>query len=180
MTFGHLKEAEKSAIKVRRIHEKVHGTLFSERELNYLQINEHDHEKTHYSAHNEDAVIWVSATLLETGLWMFQLLIRPLTDEEINSILLENRLFNRFFGVSSEATSPSYVEFKVFSSPLFHLHFPLTYSLSNLSFFSPLSNISWTSLSPFPLNRNTILRCAEKVFMSRILQEILNESFSGL
>lgn len=90
LNFGDLKVAEKSAKQVRFIHEKVTGVLDSSPP--YPQDSK-------YSANHEGAMIWVWATLTETSILMFELLVRRMTLSEKEEYYNDQKEFVRFFGI---------------------------------------------------------------------------------
>lgn len=92
MVFGDLESAIKSSRRVHAIHSRVTGV-----------INEHVGAFTPgscYEANDEDALMWVHATLLATAVDTYELLVRPLTRADKRAYYRESKRFARLFGIS--------------------------------------------------------------------------------
>lgn len=88
VTFGTRTEAAALRDHVAAIHSRVRG----------------DHP-VKYDAFSPDAQMWVLATLIATGTWIFEQVVAPLSDGERESHYREMRLFGTYFGLS-EAHGP--------------------------------------------------------------------------
>lgn len=92
MVFGDLDEAIQAARAVYAVHSRIRGVI-GERAGGL--------EATHaYDARDRSAKVWVLATLWDTSLWLFERLVRPLSDQEKAQYYAENRRFARLFGVA--------------------------------------------------------------------------------
>ncbi|MBL8740025.1 MAG: DUF2236 domain-containing protein [Myxococcales bacterium] len=102
MVFGDLDEAIQAARGVYAVHSRIRG-IIGERAGGL--------EAAHaYDARDRAAKIWVLATLWDTSLWLFERLVRPLSDAEKARYYAENRRFGRLFGVA-DSLPPSYPAF---------------------------------------------------------------------
>eukprot|EP01095_Lingulamoeba_sp_RSL-Kostka_P009264 TRINITY_DN3190_c0_g1_i2.p1 TRINITY_DN3190_c0_g1~~TRINITY_DN3190_c0_g1_i2.p1 ORF type:complete len:238 (-),score=56.09 TRINITY_DN3190_c0_g1_i2:207-920(-) len=104
MTFGELKEAEKSANIVRKIHDRINGKIESES----FPFSE-DHL---YTAHHEGGLIWVFSTLVETALFFFEMMVRNLSYEEKDGVYQNQKQFARYFGISLSSLPEDYKGFE--------------------------------------------------------------------
>jgi len=111
MTFGELDSAEKSAKQVRKIHDKVIGTLSSSPPYS---------EGAKYSANHEGAIIWVWATLVETSMMMFELIVRKMSLEEKELFYIDQKQFVRFFGVSPSVLPKSWNDFMIYTKKMWN------------------------------------------------------------
>jgi uncharacterized protein (DUF2236 family) len=105
MVFGDLDEAIGAAREVRRVHDRVQGTI-GERAGPF--------ERGHaYSAHDVGAQVWVLATLWDTSLIVFERVFRPLTDAERERYYAEGRRTAMLFGIE-DAIPPTYADFRAY------------------------------------------------------------------
>lgn len=111
LNFGDLTVAEKSAKQVRFIHDKVFGTLHP------TPLYE---ENSEYSANHQGAIIWVWATLAETALLMFELLVRKLNDEEKEEYYKDQKEFVRFFGVEPSEVPKNWNSFMEYNAKMWN------------------------------------------------------------
>ncbi|GIW71752.1 MAG: hypothetical protein KatS3mg102_1294 [Planctomycetota bacterium] len=98
MVFGDLEAALAAARRVHAIHERVRGRL-DERAGPFAAGSP-------YLANDEQALYWVQATLDDTSIQVFELLVRPLSRAEKEEYLAETRRFARLFGIP-DAVIPS-------------------------------------------------------------------------
>jgi uncharacterized protein (DUF2236 family) len=66
-----------------------------------------------YSANHEGAIIWVWATLVETSVFIFQMIVRKLSEEELVEYYEDQKIFLRYFGVRPEAAPHTWSDFVV-------------------------------------------------------------------
>jgi len=111
LSFGDLKVAEKSARQVRAIHDQVNGTL----ELTPPYPEDHK-----YTANHKDAIIWVWATLVDTSMFMFEILIRRMTLVEKEEYYLGQKEFVRFFGVDPSDVPADWTSFMEYSAKMWN------------------------------------------------------------
>lgn len=97
MVFGDLDTAIACARRVHGVHTKIRGAI-------------HEHAgkfaRGHrYEANDVDALFWVQATLIDTAVQTYELLVEPLTLAEKETYYGESRLFSALFGIP-ESTIP--------------------------------------------------------------------------
>lgn len=73
-----------------------------------------------YSAFDADAQLWVLATLIMGSVSMYRRFVGPLSDAELNQLLLENRVFGKMFGVKPDAVPDSWPEFLRYWNSMLH------------------------------------------------------------
>lgn len=95
VTFGTRGEAERLRNHVAALHEKVRGG-----------------RPVPYDAFSPDAQLWVLATLIVTGTWVFEELIQPLTPREREAHYREMRVFGSYFGLDPEYGPRTLEEFQ--------------------------------------------------------------------
>ena len=91
MVFGDLDHAVASARRVHAIHQRVSG-----------EINEPVgpyRAGRRYQANDEDALLWVHATLVDSAVQSFELTVRPLSTDEKQRYYAESRRFALLFGI---------------------------------------------------------------------------------
>ena len=84
LTFGDDPTREDALNSIRSIHTRVHGKLA-------IDVGKY-RAGTPYSAEDPDLVLWVHATLLESVLLFYELLVEPLTETERDSYCAEAAL----------------------------------------------------------------------------------------
>jgi uncharacterized protein (DUF2236 family) len=104
VTYGPRREAERATRRVRSMHTKVRGTL---------------HEPagrfpagTPYAADDPELLLWILATLVDSGMTVYQRYVRRLTPGERESLWQEYRVFGRLFGLPDEAMPRTYEDFR--------------------------------------------------------------------
>ena len=104
MAFGDLSAALASSRRVHNIHARVHG-----------EITEHVGpfvRGTPYAANDQQALLWVHATLVDTAVRVFELTVRPLSEHEKQRYLDESRVFAWLFGIPDEILWGSWQDFQ--------------------------------------------------------------------
>jgi uncharacterized protein (DUF2236 family) len=91
MSFGDLDGAVAAARRVHGIHARVRGTV-GERVGPYTPTSS-------YEANDPETLLWVHATLLDSAVRAFELVVRPLAAVEREQYLGESRRFARLFGI---------------------------------------------------------------------------------
>lgn len=103
MVFGDLDHALRSARRVHDVHVKIRGRI---------KENVGAHARgDRYEANDEQALLWVHATLLATALDVYERLVRVLTFEERECYYEESKLFGYLFGISDGVLPPTYRDF---------------------------------------------------------------------
>jgi len=92
MSFGPLEQALAAARRLHRLHESIRGTLPEE--------SGRFAEGSAYQANEIDALAWVYATLLDSSLLAYDLVLPPLSAAEREQYYAENRRAAALFGVS--------------------------------------------------------------------------------
>jgi uncharacterized protein (DUF2236 family) len=95
ITFATRAEADAMQRRVATIHAKVRGS-----------------QPVAYDAFSPAAQMWVLATLIGVGTWVFEQLVAPLTEAEREKHYREMRVFGRYFGLDSSYGPQSVAEFR--------------------------------------------------------------------
>lgn len=106
MVFGDLDHAFRSARRVHAFHSTVHGVL--EDDVGAFA------KGTPYQANDEDALLWVHATLVDTALLVFDQCVRRLEDHEKDTYWRESLRFARLFGISNRVLPSNWVDFRIY------------------------------------------------------------------
>jgi uncharacterized protein (DUF2236 family) len=91
MGFGDLDHAIAAARRVHAVHQRIVGSI-GERIGPY-------HPTSEYRANDEEALFWVHATLVDSTVLAYELLVQPLTPSERERYYLESRRFALLFGI---------------------------------------------------------------------------------
>jgi uncharacterized protein (DUF2236 family) len=103
MVFGDLDHALAAARRVHAMHTTVRGAIGED--VGRFRRGER------YAANDRDALKWVLATLVQTALDVYELLVAPLTALERETYYDESRLFGYLFGLGDDVMPGSYTEF---------------------------------------------------------------------
>lgn len=93
LTFGSSATARHAARTINRLHKHVHGTLPAAAGA-YAS-------GTPYTAHDPELLLWVQATLIDTILLMYPLLVGPLSADEQEQYYQESKAMGRLLGLST-------------------------------------------------------------------------------
>jgi uncharacterized protein (DUF2236 family) len=104
--FGSRAEADHVLAYVKRLHEKVVGTLPEDAGLTPAG--------TPYSALDPELMLWTVAVIADSAQRFFELFIRRLRDEERESLWQDYIRFAELFGMPREAAPQSYDEFRAY------------------------------------------------------------------
>jgi uncharacterized protein (DUF2236 family) len=104
MTFGHFDYAAQAARRLWGVHTRIHGTI-DERVGKF-------ESGTRYHANDEEALLWVQATLVDTAVQVYELVVRPLTDDEKEEHYIESKRFGRLFGISDRVMPATWRDFR--------------------------------------------------------------------
>ncbi len=107
MLFGNLEAAFKASRRVHTVHEMIHG-LITER------VGAYDNGSK-YDANDDDALLWVHATLWDTSVQIYELIVGKLTLEEKNRYYQESKFFAYLFGVPDRIIPPDWNEFMAYN-----------------------------------------------------------------
>lgn len=104
VTYGPRREAERATRRVRAMHGKVRGEL---------------HEAagrfpagTPYAADDPELLLWILATLVDSGMTVYQRYVRELAAAEREALWQDYRVFGRLFGLPDEAMPRDYDGFR--------------------------------------------------------------------
>lgn len=106
MVFGDLDHAFRSARRVHAFHSTVHGLI--DEDIGAFRSG------TLYQANDEDALLWVHATLVDTALQVFDRCVRRLDDAERNRYWQESHRFAKLFGISDRTLPATYADFRAY------------------------------------------------------------------
>lgn len=104
MVFGDVDQAIASARRVHAVHRTIRGAI-PEDVGRYRRGDR-------YHANHEPALLWVHATLLDTALRVFELLVRPLSPLEREAYYAESKLFAYLFGLGDDDLPASWTAFE--------------------------------------------------------------------
>jgi uncharacterized protein (DUF2236 family) len=97
MVFGDLDLAINSARRVHSIHQRIYGKV---------------DDDTPYQANDVDALFWVHATLVDSAIRAFELVVRELSEAERDKYVVESRRFASLFGIPEEVVPDTWAEFE--------------------------------------------------------------------
>jgi uncharacterized protein (DUF2236 family) len=104
MVFGDLDRALRSARRVHAIHERVQGAL--DEDVGAFARGDA------YRANEAHALLWVHATLLDSAIQIYDLVVRPLSDSERNDYYEESKRFASLFGIPDSVLPADYAAFR--------------------------------------------------------------------
>ncbi|MBS2011630.1 MAG: DUF2236 domain-containing protein [Deltaproteobacteria bacterium] len=104
MVFGDFDSAVRSSLRVHKVHTRIHGVLDED-----VGIFPKGHS---YRANDEASLMWVHATLVDSAIQMFELIVRPLTADEKDTYYAETKRFARLFGISDRVLPPDWISFR--------------------------------------------------------------------
>ncbi len=107
MIYGDLDSALESARRVHHIHTRIHGPI-RERVGRYA-------EGSRYRANEVPALTWVHATLWDSAVQAFELVVRKLSAEEKERYYEETKLFALLFGIPLETLPPDWPSFVAYN-----------------------------------------------------------------
>jgi len=104
LLFGDVAATVDTARHIHRIHSVIEGPITAG-----TQRFEAGHE---YAANNAEALLWVFATLIDTAIKTYSLLVAPLTVIERERYYQETKRFGMLFGMSREQMPADYEDFQ--------------------------------------------------------------------
>jgi uncharacterized protein (DUF2236 family) len=111
LTFGEPYQAAQAARGINGIHDRVHGTL--PEAVGSFPAG------TAYSAHDPELLCWVHATLVDSFVQTYELLVGPLSDEEKDRYCAESAGMESTFGIPSGYLPRSMAELQLYMSEMF-------------------------------------------------------------
>ena len=94
VVYGERREAERATRRVRAMHRRVRGEL--------AEPAGRFPAGTPYAADDPELLMWILATLVDSGLVVYQRYVRGLTPGERESLWQDYRIFGRMFGVPDD------------------------------------------------------------------------------
>jgi len=104
MVYGDLEAALGAARRLHAIHERIRGVM---RETVGSVV-----AGAPYAANQPEALLWVHATLWETSVQVYELVVRPLTRVEKDAYWDETKRFAALFGIPDELVPPHWHAFE--------------------------------------------------------------------
>jgi uncharacterized protein (DUF2236 family) len=112
VTYGPRQQAERSTRRVRAMHKRVRGTL-SEPAGRFPA-------GTPYAADDPVLLLWILATLVDSGLTVYQRFVRPLARDEREALWRDYRTFGVLFGLRERDMPATYDDFQDYMSDMLH------------------------------------------------------------
>jgi len=106
MVFGDLDEALGAARRVHALHDTIVGRL--EEDLGPWRAGDG------YEANDEDALLWVHATLLDTSVLMYETFVAPLAPADLDRLWTDSRRFARLFGIPDRTWPRDWAAFRAY------------------------------------------------------------------
>lgn len=104
VTYGPREEAERATRRVRAMHKRVRGELY--------EPAGRFPAGTPYAADDPELLLWILATLVDSGLTVYQRYVRTLSRDEREALWQDYRVFGRMFGLPDAAMPATYADFR--------------------------------------------------------------------
>lgn len=102
--LGSREEADKALGAVHRLHERIKGELPEAAGAHAAGAA--------YSAFDPELMLWTLAVIADSGRAMYETMVRPLSDEEQESLWQDYVRFGELFGLPRDAVPATYPEFR--------------------------------------------------------------------
>ncbi|MCG8671251.1 MAG: DUF2236 domain-containing protein [Pseudomonadales bacterium] len=112
MVYGSLDQVIDSSLRVHQIHTHISGEI--EEDSGAFK------KGSHYQANEANAMIWVHATLWETSVKMYELIIGELTAAEKEAYYQETKMFAYLFGIPESSLPPNWNEFLEYNESMWN------------------------------------------------------------
>ncbi|MEW6775714.1 MAG: oxygenase MpaB family protein [Bdellovibrionota bacterium] len=112
MVFGPLDTALKSSRRVHALHQTIIGKITE----NVGAFR----EGSPYEANNEEALLWVHATLWDTSMQVYERVFRKLSADEKDRYYEETKLFAYLFGIPDSILPPNWNEFMEYNEKMWN------------------------------------------------------------
>jgi uncharacterized protein (DUF2236 family) len=112
VVFGPRAEAERATRRVRAMHRRVRGEL--------PEPAGRFPAGTPYAADDPELLLWILATLVDSGLAVYQRYVRALSPGERESLWQDYRLFGRMFGLPDDAMPATFAGFERYMRRMIH------------------------------------------------------------
>ena len=103
--FGTRAQADKTLAAVHAMHERVNGELLQD-------AGPHYPGGTPYSAFDPELMLWTVAVIVDSAVWFYEHLVRPLRSDELESLWRDYVLFAELFRTPREVMPPTYPAFR--------------------------------------------------------------------
>lgn len=113
VTYGPREEAERATRRVRSMHKRVRGEL--------TEPAGRFPAGTPYAADDPVLLLWILATLVDSGMTVYQRYVRRLTRAEREALWQDYRVFGRMFGISDDALPATLADFQDYWSDMLNL-----------------------------------------------------------
>jgi uncharacterized protein (DUF2236 family) len=110
MTFGSLDQACAAAARVHRVHTHIQGAL-DHSAGGFIQGHE-------YRANEAHALLWVHATLWDSAVRMYEIVVEPLSVAEKDRFYAETKLFAYLFGIPDSLLPGDWSEFAAYNEQM--------------------------------------------------------------
>jgi len=103
LVFGRREEAIAAALRVRAVHDRVHGQVTDPLPPGMDPA---------YDANDPELLLWVAATLLDSSILAYQLFVEPLNAADQERFYQQARRFGQLFGIPQQRYPDSWAEFQ--------------------------------------------------------------------
>jgi len=103
LVFGSRDEAMAAALRVRAVHERVHGEVTDSLPAAMDAA---------YDANDPDLLLWVAATLLDSSVVAYELFVEPLSAAEKEQFYQQAKRFGQLFGIEEQRYPGSWADFR--------------------------------------------------------------------
>ena len=103
LVFGRREEAIAAALRVRAVHDRVHGRV-TDRLPPGMDAA--------YDANDPELLLWVAATLLDSAVVAYELFVEPLSPAEKEQHYQQARRFGQLFGIPQQRYPDSWADFQ--------------------------------------------------------------------
>lgn len=113
VTYGPREEAERATRRVRSMHKRVRGEL--------LEQAGRFPAGTPYAADDPVLLLWILATLVDSGMTVYQRYVRRLSRAEREALWQDYRVFGRMFGIPDDVLPTTLADFEDYWSDMLNL-----------------------------------------------------------
>ena len=111
LVFGSREEAIEAALRVRSVHNRVHGRVTDPLPAGMDPA---------YDANDPDLLLWVAATLLDSAVLGYELFVEPLSDDEKEQHYQQAKRFGQLFGIEEQRYPQSWPDFQNWWQQMLH------------------------------------------------------------
>ena len=103
LVFGNREEAIAAALRVRAVHDRVHGRVIDPLPSGM---------DASYDANDPELLLWVAATLLDSAVVAYELFVEPLSAADQECLYQQARRFGQLFGIPQQRYPDSWADFQ--------------------------------------------------------------------